>query len=83
MLVTLDLTPTVLSGNTYRASAVQAALKAYISSVAGSGKFTMSSGTYFSSFCLDGGINFHLVGTVQFDGAARSVGASGFCAKLQ
>ena len=83
VLVTLDLTSNVLSGNTYRATAVQAALKAYIASVASSGRFNMSSGTYYSSFCVDGGINFHLVGTVQFNGAARSVGASGFCAKLQ
>lgn len=83
VLITLDLTSNVLSGNTYRASAVQAALKAYIANAASSGKFNMSSGTYYSSFCLDGGINFHLVGIVQFDGSARSVGASGFCAKLQ
>ena len=81
--VTLDLTSTVMSGNTYRASAVQDALNGYKASVASAGKFNLSSGTYYSSFCSDGGVNFHLVGVVQFDGSVQNVGTSGFCAKLQ
>jgi len=79
--VTLDLTSTVLSGNTYRASAVQDALKAYMASATSFGKLDVNAQPYYS--CYSGSISFLFEGTVQFNGSTKSVGTSGFCATLK